>query len=157
VNLPQDHLEFAEADDLAGVSSFYNEVGYCGGVHPDDRALVVRVNQTIIAAVRLCDEKNTLVLRGMYVAEKNRGRGVGSRLLESAAAAIGSSECWCIPYIHLTNFYSRVDFCVSEGQSIPSFLAERWEQYTASGQKVLVMHRPARMSKLLKVTYPTQQ
>ena len=142
MSLPHELTEWAETDDLAGVQSFYAGVGYGGGVHPGDRLLVSRVEQSIVAAARLCTEGGTLVLRGMYVAEGQRGQGIGSRLLESILVAIGSSECWCIPYTHLTGFYSRIGFQVCEGETIPPFLAERWERYTGNGQKVVIMKRP---------------
>jgi len=132
----------AETTDLEGVQSFYASVGYGGGVHPSDRLLVSRVEQSIVAAGRLCTEGGALVLRGMYVAEGRRDQGFGSRLLEAISEAIGSSECWCIPYSHLTGFYSRIGFQVCEGETIPPFLAERWERYTESGQKVVIMKRP---------------
>ena len=142
LNLPHEDIELEETTDQAGVRSFYDSVGYGGGVYPDDRLLVVRKNRSIIAAVRLCDEEGFLVLRGMYVAEERRGQGLGSRLLESASSAIGSSECWCVPYTSLTDFYSRIGFKKSE--SIPAFLMARCERYTESGQLVTVMQRPER-------------
>ena len=142
LNLPHEDIELEETTDQAGVRSFYNRVGYGGGVYPDDRLLVVRDNRSIVAAVRLCDEEGFLVLRGMYVAEERRGQGLGSRLLESTSSAIGSSECWCVPYTSLTGFYSRIGFQKSE--SIPAFLKARCERYTESGQLVTVMQRPER-------------
>ena len=140
MNLPHEDIELEETTDQAGVLSFYNRVGYGGGLYPDDRLLVARENRSIVAAVRLCDEEGFLVLRGMYVAEERRGQGLGSRLLESASSAIGSSECWCVPYTSLRDFYSRIGFQKSE--SIPAFLMARCEQYTESGQLVTVMQRP---------------
>jgi GNAT superfamily N-acetyltransferase len=133
-----------ETTDFAGVRSFYRRVGYGGGAHPDDRLLVVREKQSMVAAVRLCVEEGTLVLRGMYVAEALRGRGIGSRLLASVSSAIGSSECWCIPYTHLLGFYSKVGFASCEAEASPPFLAERWREYTRGGQSVAIMRRPAR-------------
>ena len=141
MSLPHEQIELAETTDLAAVQSFYTSVGYGGGVQPSDRLLVSWVEQSIVAAARLCTEGGTLVLRGMYVAELRRGRGIGSRLLKSISDAIGSSECWCIPYAHLTGFYSRIGFQVCEGETIPPFLAERRERYTESGRKVVIMKR----------------
>ncbi len=142
MSLPHERIEIAETADLARVQSFYLSIGYGGGIHPSDRLLVSSADKSIVAAVRLCTECGTLVLRGMYVAEERRGLGIGSRLLESTSAVIGSSECWCIPYAHLTNFYSRIGFRVCEGKASPQFLAERWERYTARGKMVVVMKRP---------------
>lgn len=132
----------AGPSDLAHIQAFYSSVGYGGGIHPGDRVLVARADQSILAVVRLCSESGTLVLRGMYVAEEKRGQGIGARLLESASAEIGSSECWCIPYSHLTDFYSRAGFRVCEEGGIPRFLDERRARYTSSGMMVVVMKRP---------------
>lgn len=117
-------------------------MGYGCDVHPDDRLLVAKLDQSIIAAARLCTEDGTLVLRGMYVDEDHQGQGIGFTLLGSLSAMIGSSECWCIPFTHLTSFYSRIGFEVCEGEEIPQFLSERWERYRANGQKVVIMKKP---------------
>lgn len=143
MNPPRDQIEFAETSDAAGVQSFYLSVEYDVGVQPDDRLLVARVDRKIVGAVRLCVEHGSLVLRGMYVAEERLGLGIGTGLLDSTSAAIGSSECWCIPYTRLTNFYSRIGFRVCGEGAIPLFLTERRERYMAGGKDVVVMKRPA--------------
>lgn len=147
VNLPPDQIVIAATSDLAGVQSFYMQVGYGVGLHPGDRLLIAKAAQSIVAAVRLCTEGGTLVLRGMYVAGERRGQGIGTRLLQSLPAEIGSSECWCIPYTHLTGFYSRIGFHLCEGDSIPPFLADRRTKYLASGKDVVVMKRSGRGAK----------
>ena len=141
MSLSHEQVEFVETDDLPGVQSFYARVGYAGGAQPSDRLLVASVDQSIVAAVRLCPEGGTLVLRGMYVANDHQGCGIGSRLLESISTMIGASECWCIPFTHLKGFYSRIGFDVCEGPEIPLFISERWERYKANGQKVVIMKR----------------
>lgn len=141
----REQIEFAETSDVAGVQSFYLSVEYDGGVQPGDRMLVARTVHSIVGAVRLCLEHDTLVLRGMYVAEERRGLGIGTGLLDKTSASIGSSECWCIPYTRLTDFYSRIGFRVCEEGAIPPFLVERWERYTAGGKQVVVMKRTVQL------------
>ena len=143
---PRLQIKYAETTDVPGVQAFYTTVGYGCGALPGDRLLVARADQSIIAAVRLCTENGTLVLRGMYVAEERQGQGIGSRLLEAMAKVIGAAECWCLPYSHLTGFYSRIGFCLYEGEEAPPFLTERWRRYVDSGQKVVIMKRPTRYS-----------
>ncbi len=140
---PHDRIELSEAVDMDAVDSFYESVGYRGGSHSRDCILVAREDQRIVAAVRLCNEEGFLVLRGMYVAEERRRMGVGSMLLESASAAIDSAECWCVPYIHLTEFYSRIGFRVHEGSGTPKFLLERRSRYFAKGNLVTIMRKRA--------------
>lgn len=135
-------IEWFETADRARVESFYLTVGYGVEVTPGDRLLVARSGQSMVAAVRLCAESGTLVLRGMYVAEERRGLGIGSGLLEFSSGVIGSSECWCVPYSHLKDFYSRIGFRECERETTPPFLVERWDRYTASGKRVVVMRKP---------------
>ena len=137
------HFELTQAADLAAVASFYETVGYSGGVHPGDRILVGILDGRIVAAVRLCAEEGILVLRGMYVAEHLRGQGLGAKLLHFTSSQIGPDECWCVPYVHLTEFYSRIGFCVCATGSAPDFLAERLARYTKSGHDVAIMRRQA--------------
>jgi GNAT superfamily N-acetyltransferase len=141
MSLPHEQIELAETTDLDTVQSFYAGVGYGCEVCPGDRFLVSWMEQSIVAAARLCTEGATLVLRGMYVAEGRRGQGIGSRLLESISDAIGSSECWCVPYAHLRDFYSRIGFSECSPESSPGFLGERLHRYRKLGHQVIIMKR----------------
>ena len=136
----------AETADPAAVRSFYSSVGYGCDLKSDDRIIVAIQDQSIVAAARLCFESDTLVLRGMYVAEMFRGMGIGLLLLERISKEIGSSSCWCIPYSDLESFYSRIGFRVGCGE-IPAFLAIREKKYLAAGQEVMVMQRPRNWGK----------
>ena len=144
MKLPHDRIELSKTADLAAVDFFFESVGYRGGSHSSDRILVAQEDQRIVAAVRLCSEEGFLVLRGMYVMEERRGMSVGSMLLKSASAEIGSAECWCVPYTHLTKFYSRIGFRVHEGGITPKFLLQRRSRYIAKGHLVTIMRRQAR-------------
>lgn len=147
VSQPVELIHLTEQTDLTRVQSFYASVGYGCEINRDDRILLARVDNRIIAAVRLSREFDQLVLRGMYVAEERRGQGVGTRLLESTSAVIDESECWCIPFARLANFYSRIGFRVCEGGDIPLFLADRRKKYTTGGKKVVIMKRTTAWSR----------
>jgi len=138
---PQEVLEWVTAKDLTAVASFYEDVGYGVGVELGDRIMVAREGKRIVAAVRLCQEENTLVLRGMYVAPDRWGRGIGSRLLDAAASAMGPQECWSLPYAHLRDFYSRVGFEERLLEMAPGFLEKRARRYLKSGNEIIVMKR----------------
>ncbi|MEN8007070.1 MAG: GNAT family N-acetyltransferase [Candidatus Krumholzibacteriota bacterium] len=140
----QNHVfELAGTSDLAAVTSFYETVGYSGGVHPGDRLLVGLLDGRIVAAVRLCEEEGLLVLRGMYVAPDFRSRRLGTELLRFASLEIGPQECWCVPYEHLTGFYAEIGFRVCAGESVPEFLVERQARYAGNGHVVTIMRRRA--------------
>lgn len=140
---PQIEIASAGAGDLAAVRVFYSSVGYGGGIGAEDQVLIARQGGSIVAAVKLSPEGDTLVLRGMYVAEPLRGRGIGSDLLERIAAKIGSSSCWCVPYVHLERFYARIGFRADEHGEAPGFLIVRRERYRSAGHDVTIMRRPA--------------
>ncbi len=144
MNVQHTHIELAKAADLPGVETFYEKVGYSCGVCVDDRIVVARDEQAIVAAVRLCEEEGVLVARGMYVAKTLRRKGLGASLLERTSLEIGEAECWCVPYAHLMEFYSRAGFVVCDNTAAPDFLIARLKSYSASGKKVAIMRRPPR-------------
>ena len=136
----RDRVELAVTADVSSVLRFYERVGHGGGVAENDRLLVVRSAGEVVAAVRLCDESSTLVLRGMYVSEERQG--LGTRLLALASSEICSAECWCVPYAHLVEFYSRIGFSEANKASTPTFLKERCSTYEKNGARVTIMRRP---------------
>lgn len=141
-DLQQYEITRTSDDDLGAVQSFYSSVSYSAGLNAADRILVARQARSIVAAVRLSLEADTLVLRGMYVAESLRGTGVGSKLLDRVSTEIGSSVCYCVPYTHLEGFYSRIGFQVCGGEEVPEFLAVRKKRYASAGREVTIMKRP---------------
>ena len=141
-DMPQIEVALAGAADVEAVRSFYASVGYGGGLTAEDRVLITRQGDTIVAAAKLSPEGKTLVLRGMYVSEPLRGLGIGSKLLERISAEIGSSGCWCIPYTRLERLYSWIGFGAVEPEAAPEFLAARRERYVSAGHEVMIMGRP---------------
>jgi N-acetylglutamate synthase-like GNAT family acetyltransferase len=138
---PREVLDWAKVEDLAAVAAFYRTVGYGLEIDPDDRILTTKIENKIVAAVRLCNEENLLVLRGMYVSANQRRRGIGTKLLDSISAAIGSGECWCVPYTHLRDFYARSGFSECDPRFAPDFLRVRSAAYRKAGHKVIIMKR----------------
>jgi hypothetical protein len=53
----------------------------------------------------------------------------------------GVASCYCVPYMHLREFYGRAGFVPITCESAPAFLRERVASYRARGLDVLVMHR----------------
>lgn len=134
-------VEAASDTDTPSVLRLYERVGYKGGVGAGDTVLLVRSEKDVVGAVRLCEETGTLVLRGMFVDSAHRGRGIGTALLAAASDAIGSSECWCVPYSHLIGFYSRIGFHEVSRGAAPDFLEDRRSAYEKNGDQVTVMLR----------------
>ena len=138
---PQVVLDWMTGNDQGLVTPFYEEVGYTCVIHPEDRILTAREGDRIVAAVRLCREENSLVLRGMYVAPDRRGRGIGSRLLDSLETTMGPAKCWCVPFAHLQDFYSRIGFSECTPEQAPEFLKNRAAEYEKSGLRVIIMKK----------------
>ncbi len=127
--------------ELPAVADFYVEVAYDVAWTPDECVLVAEdLGGKIVGAVRLCEESDVLVLRGMFVRAADQRRGIGRRLLAVASAIIGARECFCIPFAHLANFYALAGFR-AVGDDVPRFLAERADGYRAHGYDVFVMRR----------------
>ncbi len=136
------NIRIAQESDLAEIEVFYATVGYTGGVLPTDYVLVARASDGILGVVRLCEEFEVLVLRGMYVGESQRRSGIGKALLSELSAKIGSRECWCIPFAHLRGFYGRIGFEETAATKAPKFLAERCARYIGEGADMIIMARP---------------
>ena len=125
------------------VAAFYESVGYGGNLRAGDSVLAARHSGKLLGVVKLSEEKGVLVLRGMYVEAASQRQGVGGRLLEAAKRQIGTRECWCVPFNHLKEFYSRIGFVECAPETVPGFLAERLREYRDLGHRVIVMKRAA--------------
>ncbi len=136
-------VQIARPTDLNWILAAYNSWNYQGGVGPDDTAWMAKLGDELIGVVRIVPEKNTLVLRGMRVAEPWRRRGVGSQMLRAIATWLGKRECYCIPYVHLVEFYGQIGFVEIVSTSAPSFLVERLAEYQRRAPNVTIMARPA--------------
>ena len=65
-----------------------------------ERLHVAEAASEIVGVVRLCEENEVLVLRGMYLLGAWQRKGVGSRLLDELVPLIGDRPCWCVAYRH---------------------------------------------------------
>jgi N-acetylglutamate synthase-like GNAT family acetyltransferase len=123
------------------VPDFYERNGYFRSVTDEDTILVAALGEEIVGAARLCPENGAIVLRGMQVLPESQRRGVGNSLLKECVARLGSSPCYCIPWAHLENFYTRGGFQRCEPSEAPDFLKTRYAGYLADGLDVILMRR----------------
>jgi GNAT superfamily N-acetyltransferase len=82
-------------------------------------------------------------LRGMRVAEEWRRHGIGSQILRAVADWLGKRQCYCVPYVHLVEFYSQIGFSEIAPVLAPAFLARRLAEYRGKALDVTIMARPA--------------
>jgi hypothetical protein len=58
-----------------------------------------------------------------------------------------SNGARCLPFDHLTTFYGQIGFRSIPKASVPRHLWERLEENLSKGEKMLVMLRPACLSR----------
>jgi GNAT superfamily N-acetyltransferase len=134
-------VRVASASEYPRIRELYAAWGYRGGVLPQDMVYVAEQGSEVMAAVRRTHEHGFVLLRGMYVAPEHQRRGIGSQLLGFFVSHLDRAACYCVPYMHLREFYGRAGFAPLACESVPAFLRERVASYRARGLEVLVMHR----------------
>lgn len=113
-------------DERAEVEAFYRaQLRRDVPLEVDQEVLVARDGDAMVAALRLCPEAGTLLLRTVVVAEGRRGRGIGRSLLLEASRAIGRRECWCFPWTSLEGFYGAIGFARVPDAAVPAALRHR--------------------------------
>ena len=111
------------------IVAFYRANEYKPTIRPTDVIIVAENEGKLCGAVRLCEENNSLVLRGMRVSEPVRRQGIGPQLLETAELFIGNRACFCIPHRYLQSFYGQIGFEVIDENEAPAFLQARCAKY----------------------------
>lgn len=141
----KDRLQIRERtnETLEQIVEFYRSVGYGGPVDENDKYFFAYLKEILIAVVRIAQENGEYVLRGMYMSEEERGKGIGKRMLASITPYLNSlnSPCYCIPYAHLEGFYSNFGFVKISGDDAPQFLVDRQKKYLEQGSEVILMGR----------------
>jgi GNAT superfamily N-acetyltransferase len=130
--------------DLKAINAFYTECKYSPGALITDTLFVAKDGKKIVGAVRLCEEESVLVLRGMYVHKDYQRQGIGSLLLNEAAALIGAhSECYLICRPKLTTFYGTIGFVPIDDIRGPTHLKKRIRAYRKKDPKgaYQIMHK----------------
>jgi GNAT superfamily N-acetyltransferase len=134
-------VQIAKISDLNRILAAYERWNYQRGIGPDDTVWVAESAGELIGAVKIEPGNNTLVLRGMRVADQWRRHGIGSQMLQAIASWLGKRECYCVPYVHLVAFYGQIGFVEMAPTAAPSFLAERWAEYQRRSLRVTIMVR----------------
>lgn len=135
----------AHSEEFQRIVDFYRDNDYEPAISPSDVIVVAENDHTLCGAVRLCEEHDTLVLRGMRVCEDMRRQGIGTLLLQTAETTIGERECFCIPHRHLRAFYGHIGFVKVEAADAPPFLRDRCAEYRrVCGLDVIIMRRPGK-------------
>jgi orotate phosphoribosyltransferase len=134
--------------DVDIVNAFYSANGDSARVAVGERFVLAEDSKQLVGVVRLCNEHGHSVLRTMRVKESYRRQGIGKQMLEMFECLLPlHSECYCLPYTHLTAFYARIGFDVIPAQEAPQHLQDRHHRYCEEGTDVCVMKRSADRSR----------
>jgi GNAT superfamily N-acetyltransferase len=137
------NVRIAQPADLSKALAAYQAWNYQAGIGPDDKVWLAEFAGELIGIVRVVPEEGTFVLRGMRIAEEWRRHGIGSQILRVVAEWLGKRECYCVPYVHLIEFYSQMGFSEIAPVLAPAFLARRLAEYRAKALDVTIMARSA--------------
>jgi N-acetylglutamate synthase-like GNAT family acetyltransferase len=134
----------AGPEDFGSVVAFLREDGYPIEVNPADTFYVAVEHDVMIGVVRLAREFQHTVLRGMRVAPSTQRQGVGTRLLQLVQEDLVDTDCYCLPYTHLIDFFAQIGFRVVDPHDAPAHLSRRIAGYQAhaAGAQFALMYRP---------------
>jgi len=128
---------------------FYKQAREKGKTQSSDEIYVARIEQKIIAAVRLCPLSGSkvlstqpsakLLLRSLAVLPEYRRTGIGTQFMQYIAEQIGSRECWCYPFSWLQEFYEQFGFHIVEPNDAPEFIRTPFGNYQRQGRDILIM------------------
>ena len=137
-------IRVADPGEHARARAAYEAWGYEGGVQPADTVLLAEAADggELLGLVRLTLEEGTRMLRGMQVAPTAQRRGIGTRLLHALVEGLGDGPCYCVPYVHLVDFYGQAGFVECPLTRAPAFLVQRIGAYRREGLAVTLMRRP---------------
>ncbi|MDJ0520705.1 MAG: GNAT family N-acetyltransferase [Planctomycetota bacterium] len=132
------------SDELDAAHACYRRNEYTGTIHPEDDPLVaVTDDGAIVGVVRIAHEQGVQILRGMFLDEAHRERGLGTRMITMLAERMRPEPCWVICGPHLIRFYGRIGFRLTADEEAPAFLQERVAHYRDTYGPQCLLRRPA--------------
>jgi len=126
---PLPFIRPATTADLDAAHACYRRNAYTGTIQPEDLPLVAVAGGEVVGVVRIALENGHQLLRGMFLDETQRRRGLGTRMLQRLAEALDDAPCWLICGPHLIGFYGQVGFRLTEDLEAPPHVQERVARY----------------------------
>lgn len=115
--------------DFKKVTQFYKDNNYNNIPGRKNKILLALDENKIVWCVRICKEYHKTLLRWMWVTQEYQKQWIGTNLLQTFEKYVSNTDCFCLPYSHLENFYSQIGFKKIELQEAPWFLQKRLEKY----------------------------
>lgn len=136
-------ITYRENESLSYIKDHYVSFGYDSEILEDDTYLLAYDDIRLVAIVRVSTEMDQAVLRGMFIDNEYRRKGIGSQMIKELAVFIDKNfdQCFCIPLGHLGPFYQQIGFEKITDQEAPLFIQKRIDNYRQSEMDVLLMKR----------------
>ena len=135
-------FELWQQPNFRAVNKFYRSQKHKGSASGDEQVFVVwdttETENTLVGAVRLVPYEDYFWLRGLYIHEDLRGKGLGHQLLRTVQSHI-SLPIHCFPYTHLKSFYSKAGYVDTPTAELPISLQQLYERYSNKGETLLSM------------------
>lgn len=128
-----------EAAHLPLIKRFLKENGFRAQAAKTDVIYTVRLNQTLIGALRLCHYSDSWLLRSMCIKESYRRMGIGLQLLLSIHSDLESKQCYCFSYQHLESFYHNAGFRRIDYHQATAIIHEMFCNYINQGKNIVLM------------------
>ncbi len=136
-------MEIIEADDYYRdiLNKFYCEQGYHSGWSHTERAFIAINNNDIIGSVKVEVRDGVSILRGMYIIKEYQGKALGTSFIKFIEPILNETVSYCMPFMHLNEFYGQIDFKPINPTCLPTFLAQRYQSYKDRGYQIIAMCR----------------
>lgn len=94
----------------------------------------------LCGALRLIPQADSsLLMRNLFVSQKNRGQGVASRLVDYVSQAIFPNNCYCYALPHLQDFYLARGYRHFTTEEVPKDIAELYTRYKSRNRDWVLM------------------
>lgn len=125
--------------DVESVLLFYANTTYrnTSSVDAKDEIVIAYHSNEIVGLYRLCHEADICVLRGFYVLEPYRGKGIGSLMLQKLNEVAKSKFVYLTCTKPRNSFYAKTGFNIALND-VPSILQERLRNYNNPEMNILL-------------------
>jgi N-acetylglutamate synthase-like GNAT family acetyltransferase len=134
--------------DSNKILNLYNTCRYSGGILPTDAIVIAKEDRQVIGAVRLCVENDINMLRGMQILPAMQRQRIGSQMLYFCLPLMQRQTTYCLPYSHLTHFYSQIGFQLADETTLPAFIQTRLLNYRTDAIDMVPMVRVPKLRTL---------
>lgn len=132
-------IQYYRSADVNSVLLFYSKTSYksANSTLAEDEIVAACNGNEVIVLYRLCHEEDVCVLRGFYVLEEYRGKGIGNRMLQMLDKVTADKDIYLICTRPRNNFYAKAGFNVTLN-NVPAILQERLRNYNNPEMNILL-------------------